>query len=127
MNQKTLVSDLLRLEEMTTDTNLLIHIARIRERAENGFYHLAQTAEVGGDTVTRLESACTDIQAWYASQGVRLPTISRDGWYLYLQRIGFGGDELTAIGNIVQQNGLIWDVVGAEGYECMVRITSEDL
>ena len=40
MNQKALVSDLARLEEMTTDTNLLIHIARIRERAENGFYHL---------------------------------------------------------------------------------------
>jgi len=40
MNQKALVSDLARLEEMTTDTNLLIHIARIRNRAENGFYHL---------------------------------------------------------------------------------------
>ena len=40
MNQKVLVSDLARLEEMTTDTNLLIHIARIRKRAENGFYHL---------------------------------------------------------------------------------------
>ena len=40
MNQKALVSDLARLEEMTTDTNLLIHIARIRKRAENGFYHL---------------------------------------------------------------------------------------
>jgi hypothetical protein len=40
MNQKALVSDLVRLEEMTTDTNLLIHIARIRKRAENGFYHL---------------------------------------------------------------------------------------
>ena len=38
MNQKELVRDLARLEEMTTDTNLLIHIARIRERAENGFY-----------------------------------------------------------------------------------------
>lgn len=43
MNQKTLVSDLLCLEEITTDTNLLIHIARIRERAENGFYHLQNT------------------------------------------------------------------------------------
>ena len=40
MNQKELVRDLARLEEMTTDTNLLIHIARIREQAENGFYHL---------------------------------------------------------------------------------------
>ena len=40
MNQKAFVSDLARLEEMTTDTNLLIHIARIRNRAENGFYHL---------------------------------------------------------------------------------------
>ena len=40
MNQKELVRDLARLEEMTTDTNLLIHIARIRNRAENGFYHL---------------------------------------------------------------------------------------
>ena len=40
MNQKELVRDLARLEEMTTDTNLLIHIARIRKRAENGFYHL---------------------------------------------------------------------------------------
>jgi hypothetical protein len=40
MNQKVLVNDLARLEEMTTDTNLLIHIARIRKRAENGFYHL---------------------------------------------------------------------------------------
>ena len=40
MNQKVLVSDLARLEEMTADTNLLIHIARIRKRAENGFYHL---------------------------------------------------------------------------------------
>jgi hypothetical protein len=40
MNQKELVRDLARLEEMATDTNLLIHIARVREKAENGYYHL---------------------------------------------------------------------------------------
>ena len=40
MNQKELVRDLARLEEMATDTNLLIHIARVREKAETGYYHL---------------------------------------------------------------------------------------
>ena len=40
MNRKELVRDLARLEEMATDTNLLIHIARVREKAENGYYHL---------------------------------------------------------------------------------------
>ena len=40
MNRKELVRDLARLEEMATDTNLLIHITRVREKAENGYYHL---------------------------------------------------------------------------------------
>jgi hypothetical protein len=40
MDQHELARDLARLEEMTTDTDLLLHIARIRERVENGYYHL---------------------------------------------------------------------------------------
>ena len=44
MNQATLVRDLKRLEEMTCgcyrDTNCFLHISRVRELAENGFYHL---------------------------------------------------------------------------------------
>lgn len=44
MNQKTLVQDLARLEEQAAGlpggTDLLLHIARVRERAENGYYHL---------------------------------------------------------------------------------------
>jgi len=40
MDQHELARDLARLEGMTTDTNLLLHIARIRERAESGYYHL---------------------------------------------------------------------------------------
>lgn len=44
MNQEILVRDLKRLEEMTCGcyygTNCFLYIARIRELAENGFYHL---------------------------------------------------------------------------------------
>lgn len=40
MDQHELARDLARLEGVTTDTNLLLHIARIRERVENGYYHL---------------------------------------------------------------------------------------
>lgn len=40
MDQHELARDLARLEGMTTDTDLLLHIARIRERAESGYYHL---------------------------------------------------------------------------------------
>jgi hypothetical protein len=41
MDQKTLVKDLLALEALAArDTNLSLHVARIRENAEKGFYHL---------------------------------------------------------------------------------------
>ena len=44
MNQATLVRDLKQLEEMTCScyygTNCFLHVSRIRELAENGFYHL---------------------------------------------------------------------------------------
>lgn len=41
MDQKALVKDLLALEALVAhDTNLLLHVARIRENAEKGFYHL---------------------------------------------------------------------------------------
>ena len=44
MNQATLVRDLKHLEEMALKcrygTNCFLHISRIRELAENGFYHL---------------------------------------------------------------------------------------
>jgi len=41
VDQKTLVKDLLALEALVAhDTNLLLHVARIRENAEKGFYHL---------------------------------------------------------------------------------------
>ena len=44
MNQATLVRDLKQLEEMTCicyyGTNCFLHVSRIRELAENGFYHL---------------------------------------------------------------------------------------
>lgn len=40
MDQHELARDLARLEGMTTDTDLLLHIARIRERAESGYYYL---------------------------------------------------------------------------------------
>lgn len=44
MKQETLVRDLKRLEEMALNcsrsTNCFLHISRIRELAENGFYHL---------------------------------------------------------------------------------------
>jgi len=41
MDQKTLVKDLLALEALVAhDTNLFLHVARIRENAEKGFYHL---------------------------------------------------------------------------------------
>jgi hypothetical protein len=41
VDQKTLIKDLLALEAMVAhDTNLSLHVARIRENAEKGFYHL---------------------------------------------------------------------------------------
>jgi len=44
MNQEILVRDLCMLEEMALDcsrgTNCFLHISRIRELAENGFYHM---------------------------------------------------------------------------------------
>ncbi len=41
MDQATLVKDLLALEALVAhDTNLSLHVARIRENAEKGFYHL---------------------------------------------------------------------------------------
>lgn len=41
VDQKTLVRDLLALEDLVAhDTTLLLHVARIRENAEKGFYHL---------------------------------------------------------------------------------------
>ena len=41
MDQATLVKDLLALEALVAhDTNLFLHVARIRENAEKGFYHL---------------------------------------------------------------------------------------
>lgn len=41
MDQKALVKDLLALEALVAhDTNLLLHVARIRENAEKGLYHL---------------------------------------------------------------------------------------
>jgi hypothetical protein len=40
VNQAELVRDLARLEEMATDTDLYLHVARVRELAENGYYHL---------------------------------------------------------------------------------------
>jgi hypothetical protein len=41
MDQATLVKDLLALEALAArDTNLSLHVARIRENAEKGFYHL---------------------------------------------------------------------------------------
>jgi hypothetical protein len=41
MDQKTLIKDLLALEALVAhDTTLFLHVARIRENAERGFYHL---------------------------------------------------------------------------------------
>lgn len=44
MNQRTLIKDLKKVEEMAVEchcgTNCFIHLSRIRELAENGYYHL---------------------------------------------------------------------------------------
>ena len=44
MNQATLVRDLKQLEKMALKcacgTDCFLHISRVRELAENGFYHL---------------------------------------------------------------------------------------
>lgn len=43
MNQETLAKDLRMLEDMVAccsrGTNCFLHMSRVRERAENGFYH----------------------------------------------------------------------------------------
>ena len=40
-NQKELVKDLERLEQMVSnDTNLLIHVGRVADLARGGYYHM---------------------------------------------------------------------------------------
>ena len=85
MDQKTLVKDLLALEALVAhDTNLSLHVARIRENAEKGFYHLkagdivtlSPGAGIGLPPVAGAEASRTLIQATSTLFGIVRPSSS---------------------------------------------------